>query len=110
MNPAISGYVIDRCGVRGAIERALPPGTREDERVLVCFRDFHRVAVPVAALVRTRSALAGEAYYLPLSLVELERHQHALFPRDERANPFNERERATGGTPRTPFAVNYRQR
>jgi hypothetical protein len=108
MNPAMSGYVIDRCGVRGAIEGTLPPGTREDERVLVCFRDFHRVAVPVAALVRTRPTVAGEAYYLPLSLVELERHQHALFPRDERGNPFDERERASGGIPRTPFAVNYK--
>jgi hypothetical protein len=70
-------HLIDRNGIQGDIVRTeSEPGG--EEKVVVVFRHEHSVIVPTTALIE-RHAAGGEAsYFLPLSLVELERHQRAL--------------------------------
>jgi hypothetical protein len=78
MNASPSSRIVDRDGVEGTIVRAPAPQSQDDSTVLVQFRRGHQVLVPTVALVEQRCAGGASTYYLPLSLVELERHQHGL--------------------------------
>jgi hypothetical protein len=71
-------HLVDRNGIEGDIVRTLESGPGGEEKVLVVFRHEHCVMVPTTALIERRARGGESSYFLPLSLVELERHQRAF--------------------------------
>src|SRR5262245_9293205 len=75
---AATEVVIDRNGVRGIVE--YPPDPKEigENHVWISFDGGRHVTVPESVLVRPRAGSRDVGYFLPLSLVELERYQRGL--------------------------------
>jgi len=70
-------HLVDRNGIEGDIVRT-ESGPGGEEKAVVVFRHEHCVMVPTTALIERRAAGGEASFFLPLSLVELERHQRAL--------------------------------